>query len=71
MSGEHRWKLSWPGNFCLDCGLDDPLEGEDALVDCPTCGGHSLDCPVCAGTGCVVNPNLKVLPCPGPAPRTT
>jgi hypothetical protein len=21
----HRW-AGWPGNFCLDCGIDDPVE---------------------------------------------
>jgi len=26
VSGPHRWKQSWPGNFCLDCGIDDPVE---------------------------------------------
>jgi len=67
-AGQHRWKLSWPGNFCLDCGLDDPLEGEDALVDC-TCAPPSdprLDngCQKCGGTGCQPNPNLVVPPCP-------
>ena len=58
--GEHRWKLSWPGNFCLDCGLDDPLEGDDALVNC-TC---EAGCDTCSGTGCVINPNLVCPPCP-------
>jgi len=66
----HRWKLSWPGNFCLDCGLDDPMEGPDGLVDCPACGPDwtevQEDCPQCRGTGCVPNPDLVVPPCTVP-----
>lgn len=67
--GEHRWKLSWPGNFCLDCGLDDPLENTDeSLINCPVPHPDNpqdpIDCDQCRGTGCVINPNLVVPPCP-------
>lgn len=38
----HRWS-GWPGAFCLDCGIGDPVE-ECLAVDCPNalkceCGG--------------------------------
>jgi hypothetical protein len=26
MTVEHQWKRSWPGNFCVRCGYDDPFE---------------------------------------------
>lgn len=66
--------MSWPGNYCLDCGLDDPNESEDALIDCPYSKFHDWAqsmgyeqlhelCDVCSGTGCVPNPNLVVAPC--------
>lgn len=62
----HKWKLSWPGNFCLRCGIDDPLEAEDALVDCPVNhpeGKNCDHCVLCMGSGCVLNPNLVISPC--------
>lgn len=63
-SKPHRWKNSWPGNFCLDCGEADPLEDMERLVDCPDCFGGLLreplsgqpTCQRCHGTGCVVLP---------------
>jgi hypothetical protein len=30
---EHRWS-GWPGAFCLDCGIDDPIEEALAVGDC-------------------------------------
>lgn len=57
---KHRWKLSWPGNFCLDCGIDDPFESQEALIDCPDC---EKGCDKCRGTGCIPNPNLVMPPC--------
>jgi hypothetical protein len=59
-SGEHRWKLSWPGNFCLDCGESDPLEDADALVNCACQKG----CEKCKYTGTVLNSNLRNAKCP-------
>jgi len=26
MTYKHKWNLSWPGNFCLKCHCDDPVE---------------------------------------------
>ena len=23
---KHKWKLCWPGNYCVECGMDDPVE---------------------------------------------
>ena len=23
---KHKWYMGWPGNFCLKCGADDPIE---------------------------------------------
>lgn len=46
----HRWS-GWPGAWCLDCGIEDPVEqcvalGHDAESDCPKCGlVEALDCP--------------------------
>jgi hypothetical protein len=57
--GEHRWALSWPGNPCLDCGLDDPFEDPDVLIPC----GCQAGCEKCDGSSCVVDPGLKVEPC--------
>jgi len=71
----HRWKQSWPGNFCLDCGYDDPNEtSEDSLINCTTCVEGVVDCGHlgceecwdCNGTGCVPNPNMVWVPCEGP-----
>lgn len=36
---EHDWALSWPGNYCKRCGLDDPLEAGLACRDCQFDGG--------------------------------
>jgi len=76
----HRWKLSWPGNLCLDCGIDDPYELDNAFTDCLVCGGYGLgptemfdgnghvgECEACCGTGCVYVEALKIPPCPGPS----
>ena len=30
----HVWKRSWPGNFCVECGADDPIE---LAISCPDC----------------------------------
>lgn len=41
---EHDWKLSWPGNYCLKCGMDDPLEAALCCPDCKFEGGpYGLD----------------------------
>ena len=38
----HRW-AGWPGAFCLDCGIEDPVEiaiaynMTDEPIDCPVC----------------------------------
>jgi hypothetical protein len=62
---KHRWKLSWPGNFCLDCGYDDPNENTDvSLINCDCTSPD--DCLKCGGTGCQLNPNMVWEPCPGP-----
>lgn len=62
----HRWKNSWPGNFCLDCGAPDPLEEavDDYLVKCNCVGG----CEKCSYTGAVLDPKWKerITSCPGP-----
>lgn len=67
MNDEHRWKLSWPGNYCLDCGIGDPFEcngDKDVLLDCPDCTGPTdPPCATCAGTGAVVNKDIVVPPC--------
>lgn len=34
MKNEHRWANSWPGNYCLDCGMGDPIE--EAII-CAYC----------------------------------
>jgi hypothetical protein len=31
---KHRWALSWPGNYCKDCGMDEPIE---SAICCPDC----------------------------------
>jgi hypothetical protein len=61
----HDWALSWPGNFCKRCGIDDPLESDEALIRCdaPNCNEAKESCPRCAGTGCIVNPNLVIPSC--------
>ncbi len=62
---KHRWKQSWPGNFCLDCGYDDPFENTDnSLISCGAC---DEGCEACSYTGCVPNPNMEWEPCPGPS----
>lgn len=61
MDRPHRWKQDYPGDYCLDCGEPNPLEREDALINC-TC---DYGCEKCCYTGSVLNPNLKVSPCPG------
>lgn len=59
---EHKWNLSWPGNFCRKCGADDPMElcvadGHDTFVfddngnpigtkPCPEGCTYKSDCPV-------------------------
>lgn len=47
---KHRWKNSWPGNFCLDCGEPDPLESA-TLANCVCVSG----CEKCSGTGCALS----------------
>lgn len=32
MAKPHDWALSWPGNYCKDCGCDDP--GEMCMGGC-------------------------------------
>lgn len=65
----HRWKLSWPGNYCLDCGISDPYESDDALINCDCQPPEDLNadngCKKCLGTGCLPNPDLVCPPCPG------
>jgi hypothetical protein len=56
----HRWSLHWPGNHCLNCGLDGPEGAEDALIGCPDC---PAGCDRRYGTGCVPNPNQVIPPC--------
>lgn len=75
MAGEHRWSLRWPGNICLDCGLDDPVEyavgtDPDFFMTCPVCLAVEVvaaTCNECRGTGCVPDPKRvpAVPPCPG------
>lgn len=53
----HRWRLSWPGNVCLDCGDGDPFEACVATPDC-----------VCIGDGVVLDdprPAVLAPPLPG------
>jgi hypothetical protein len=51
----HRWSESWPGDFCLDCGLEDDLDQH--LVQCPNClNGATEKCDKCCGTGAVIDP---------------
>ena len=33
--GAHRWAMSWPGNFCLECGSEDPMEQCVSGCTCP------------------------------------
>jgi len=61
MKKEHRWKLSWPGNCCLDCGEPDPLEDPDILQDCDCEKG----CEKCAWTGVKPGPVRDPGECPG------
>lgn len=61
---EHRWALSWPGNYCIACGEEDPMEAGLCCPDCHWFGGEmGLDnwepcvrhkpttCPKLSGTG--------------------
>ena len=52
----HEWYLSFPGNFCITCGRDDPIENcehgqftEDEngdLIPCQICQKEMLEeCP--------------------------
>jgi len=51
----HRWSESWPGNFCLDCLLEDDLDQH--LVRCPNCLNGAIEkCDKCCGTGAVIDP---------------
>lgn len=61
----HRWKMSFPGNYCLDCGAEDPVEANlDSLVNCDACNdGDNGDCQKCYGTGAMINPDLVIFPC--------
>ena len=75
-SHEHNWTLSWPGNMCKDCGLEDPVEyavgtDPDFFMTCPVCLGVrevAEHCQNCMATGCIPNPARipEVPPCPGP-----
>lgn len=46
----HRWS-GWPGAWCLDCGIEDPVEhdianggdGNVTVVSCPSPHGHHYD----------------------------
>lgn len=67
---EHRWKNSWPGNWCLDCGIPEPIEDAmmepDFWLDCGCCRPEDAlpddQCTECSGTGCYVNPKYVVGP---------
>lgn len=68
--GKHKWKLSWPGNFCLACGMDDPVElavagGDDPyeiVTACPKIHDEvTADCE-CGGYGMIIDTS-KVPPC--------
>ena len=37
--GEHKWMMSWPGNYCLQCGNPDVLE----LCVADNCACHCHD----------------------------
>lgn len=76
---EHQWAMSWPGNFCKVCGLEDPIEyavgcDPDYFKTCPVCLGVEVvarDCKECSGTGCIPDPKHepKIPPCPGPSEK--
>lgn len=66
----HRWKLSWPGNYCLDCGLDDPTENTDNWIPCPYHKAMETEeeyrrCGHCGGAGLILDPDLTTPECPG------
>jgi hypothetical protein len=51
----HRWSESWPGNFCIDCGLEDDLDQH--LVQCQNCLNGCIEkCDKCCGTGAIIDP---------------
>ena len=58
---KHKWKMSWPGNYCLKCGASDPTEEALAdgvgLIDCPHCDSG---CEACCYTGCAVGPAVEL-----------
>lgn len=75
---KHEWKLSWPGNYCLKCGIDDPIElalagvTNNGVIPCPDCKGQGGkadcspawdECERCGGQGIIINPELVVPPC--------
>lgn len=65
MAAEHRWS-SWPGAWCLDCGVSDAVEEcvavhNDGLI-CE-CGVFMCEAPGHKLKGCVIHKNG---PCPTP-----
>lgn len=67
---KHEWKLAWPGNYCLKCGIDDPIEAavsgvtENGMVQCPECSEENRECCVrCEGQGIIINPDLVIPEC--------
>lgn len=46
----HRWS-GWPGAWCLDCGIGDPIE--ECLAECNAeNGGEPIICPKHQMTAC-------------------
>jgi hypothetical protein len=62
---KHNWKNDWPGNYCLNCGLPDPRENEDFLINCSCVEG----CDKCCFTGCIANPNYNNIELPDCRPK--
>lgn len=44
----HTWAMSWPGNYCTLCGLDDPTEAAICYPACyiPCCEEDTAKNPV-------------------------
>ena len=65
----HRWKLSWPGNICLDCGEDDPFEKCVMTSGCVCTERAAVHQDAGAGVQAFPLPNCKVqlTPCPAKA----
>jgi hypothetical protein len=61
----HRWS-GWPGAWCLDCGIEDPLE---VTLSCPDCDIKCGPNDPATDEMCEAHRKLVVLSCPQPGSR--